>query len=813
MQSSQAVRFVSRLAATGVLVFAALSSAYGAKKPPAKPPAKPPGKPPFEITEDRPRCRDYNPQRQALFGTTHLHTGLSFDASIRFVDYYSGNNPRGAYLFAQGKAPISIPEPSGLQPKRRASCKDPTTESADGPSRTPCIDQPLDWGAVTDHSEHFGVMGFCKNLGGKYLSESLSMECRMINGFFYEPLRALNPAFGKTMASNAFTQLTLTNLGAISKNTNLPVCNNHPELCAKAEMEVWNEIQNAAEEAYDRSDECKFTSFVAYENTSTPLLNNWHRNVIFRNDRVVKKPVNALDMAVVVNKDPTKEPVDTLLAVVPPDDATRVWPVPPGTKVNHPLPQPFWNKLEEDCTKGKNVTGGKARRCDFITIPHNSNLGGGVVKDGKTIFPPMFLDPYNTADAKRHLQMEPLVEIYQDKGASECRYDPRFLAGTNTLDEFCAFEILDSKSLGSASGVGTGSSSSGPAAPDTWGDRAYVRNVWKDGIKYAAEKAYDGINPFKMGVVSASDSHTGVMGWHPENEQWPGHLGIDDAYPMAEASTIENSTGGPSVVWAEENTRDSIFEALKRKETYGTSGPRMKVRFFGGWDYPRDACGKDFVDIGYKRGVPMGGDLPARTAGAPTFITAAFWDDHIRTRLQQIQIVKGWVEKRGDKFIEREQVYTVAGDPGSPLNPQAGLDSLTCKAWPNLGSERLCAVWKDPDFDASQHAFYYVRVLEEPVCRYSTLWCRKWIGVDPLDTNKCNSQLSALQNGSPEQKLKASQGAMCCSNQTTDTFVQPVIQERAWTSPIWYEPATGGSLAKTPVSGQAKKSGGSLAKK
>src|SRR5437764_8897370 len=135
MQSSQAVGFGSRLAATGALVFAALSFAEGAKppakpaaKPPAKPAAKPPAKPPFEITEDRPRCSNYNPKRQALFGTTHLHTGLSFDASIRFVDYASGNDPRGAYRFAQGKAPISIPEPSGLQPRRRASCNDPATE-------------------------------------------------------------------------------------------------------------------------------------------------------------------------------------------------------------------------------------------------------------------------------------------------------------------------------------------------------------------------------------------------------------------------------------------------------------------------------------------------------------------------------------------------------------------------------------------------------------------------------------------------------------------------------------------------------------
>ncbi|HEV8242109.1 MAG TPA: DUF3604 domain-containing protein [Thermoanaerobaculia bacterium] len=800
------VRLVVRLASTvAPLLAACFLIGFGFPSPglaqAAKPatsggkPADNRSKPPFEITEDRPRCSNYNPKRQALFGTTHLHTGLSFDASIRFVDYANGNDPRGAYRFAQGLAPINIPEPSGLQPQPRKRCSDPPSPTAlNGPSRTPCIDEPLDWGAVTDHSEHFGVMGFCKGFmkdaSGKDIPESLSMECRMINGFFYQPLHAINPAFGKSLASNAFTQLTVPGLGPVSKNTNLPVCNNNPELCAKAEMEVWGEIQKAAEEAYDRSEQCKFTSFVAYENTSTPLLNNWHRNVIFRNDRVVTKPVNALDMAVRVNTDPTKEPIDSVASIViGKDDAKRVWPVPEGTRVTYPLPQPFWNKLEEDCTNGRNVTPGKAKRCDFITIPHNSNLGGG-----GDIVPPMFLNPFNTADAKRHLQMEPLVEIYQDKGGSECRYDPRFLAGTNTIDEYCAFEILDSKSLSSASGVGS-SSSSGPEPPDSWGDRSYVRNIWKDGIQYAARGDFDGVNPFKMGVVAASDSHTGVMGWHPENEQWPGHLGIDDAYPMAESSTIQNGTGGPSVVWAEENTRDSIFEAWKRKETYGTSGPHIKVRLFGGWNYPLDACGKDFVDIGYQGGVPMGGDLPRRVGkeGSPTFITWATWDDQIKTKLQQIQIVKGWVDAQNN---EHERVYTVAGDPGSPLNPQADLDATTCKPKPDLGQKSLCSVWRDPLFDPKQHAFYYVRVLEEPVCRYSTLWCRKWIGVDPLNTSQCNTDLAALRNGSKTDKLKADQGAMCCSNQTTSTFVQPVIQERAWTSPIWYEPAARTAVAR-----------------
>jgi hypothetical protein len=217
-------------------------------------------RPPFEITEPvahRRRCDDYEPDKQPLFGTTHLHTGLSFDASIRFVDYAAGNTPARAYAFAKGEKSMPLPSPSGIQ--------DPLN-----PLRNPTIDRPLDWGAVTDHSEHFGEMGFCKNFLGQDIPERISMECRMLNGFFYHPGRAINPSLGRTLASDAFTNLTVTSDGAFSANTRLPVCEANPELCALAELGVWEEHQRAAEEAYDRSSECRFTSFVAYENTSTP---------------------------------------------------------------------------------------------------------------------------------------------------------------------------------------------------------------------------------------------------------------------------------------------------------------------------------------------------------------------------------------------------------------------------------------------------------------------------------------------------------------------------------------------------------------
>jgi hypothetical protein len=230
------------------------------------------------------------------------------------------------------------------------------------------------------------------------------------------------------------------------------------------------------------------------------------------------------------------------------------------------------------------------------------------------------------------------------------------------------------------------------------------------------------------------------------------------------------------VAWAEENSRDAIFEALKRKETYGTSGTRPIVRFFGGWNFTRNDCKTNFVPKGYERGVPMGGDLPAPPPGLrkpkPSFLVAAWMDDYIGTPLQQIQIIKGWVDKRGET---QEQVFTVAGDPrnGATVDQQCNRQGD--------GFSSLCAVWDDPGFDPAQPAFYYVRMLENPVCRYSTHYCQQEFHVNPLAAN-CTQQLARLPEARQEN------AAMCCHNEKTIPFVQPVIQERAWTSPIWYTP-------------------------
>jgi hypothetical protein len=297
----------------------------------------------FEVTEkenDRPRCAHFDPCRQPFFGTTHLHTGLSFDASIRFVDYASGNDPHGAYQFAQGEESLTLPNIIGLQGITFPGLNLPPN------LRTPEIDRPLDWGGVTDHAEHFGEIGICKNFlvdpdfpdpPGRF-----SMDCRMLNGFYWQPkgepprtpFSAPVNLLQRILASNAFTQLSQMNLGPVSMMTRMPVCINNPAECDSAELAVWEEHQAAAEENYDRTSDCTFTTFNAYENTSTPGGTNWHRNVFFRNDRVVKEPVTAIDMGVRVNESPTSsgpagvgEPPSYIGSIFPEDPG--VFPVPP----------------------------------------------------------------------------------------------------------------------------------------------------------------------------------------------------------------------------------------------------------------------------------------------------------------------------------------------------------------------------------------------------------------------------------------------------------------------------------------------------
>ena len=275
-----------------------------------------------------------------------------------------------------------------------------------------------------------------------------------------------------------------------------------------------------------------------------------------------------------------------------------------------------------------------------------------------------------------------------------------------------------------------------------------------------------GANPFKYGNVASTDTHLGTPGLTEEFESF-GHGGAGatagEGMPLGLPDNLEFNPGGLAVAWAEENSRDAIFAALRRKETYGTSGTRPVVRFFGGWSYPDDLCaGDDLVERGYAEGVPMGGDLPSRPADAkaPVFAVSAMMDPgtraHPGTPLDRAQVVKGWVDAGG---ATHERVIDVASGPGG-----ASVDTRTCER-KGGGARSLCQVWRDPDFDPKARAFYYARVLESPSCRWSQYVCLA-NGVDCADPATVRPGLEP-----------------CCSPEH-----DPVVRERAWTSPIWYGP-------------------------
>ena len=342
-------------------------------------------------------------------------------------------------------------------------------------------------------------------------------------------------------------------------------------------------------------------------------------------------------------------------------------------------------------------------------------------------------------------RLEPLVEITQHKGDSECR--------PGAADEFCDYETVPFSRLGDMA--------SPAMAPAAMPPRTYVRETLGDGL-LEAERL--GANPFQFGLIGATDTHFGTPGMVDEDE-FRGHAAgtVDARFGIpAYPDRRDFNPGGLGVIWAEENSRDSLFEAMRRREVYGTSGPRMVVRFFAGWNYPEAMCDDpDFAARGYAGGVPMGGELKASAnAGSPRFAVAALRDPGGNgvptTALQRIQIVKGWVD-RGEV---RETVFEVTGNSEAT----ADVDFATCRPR-GAGFEKLCGVFEDPDFDPSVPAFYYVRVLENPSCRWNAWVCLDQ-GVDCGDPASVPSDLRE-----------------CC-----DVDVPRSIQERAWTSPIWYRP-------------------------
>jgi hypothetical protein len=619
--------------------------------------AAPPDGQPFEVTEVREPCADRDPLRNAYFGDIHVHTSFSQDASARGTR----NTPRDAYRFARG-------ERLGIQPYDERGV----------PYATVKLERPLDFAAVTDHAELLGESHICQTPG---LPGHDSWTCRIYRG---------SPGIA----------FFLMNLKVARANPiRFAFCGTLGVYCLEAALTPWTEIQLAAEAAYDRTAACRFTTFIGYEWTGTQRANNFHRNVIFRNDRTVRLPISFYEES---------------------------------------RPEGLWRELRAQCLE-------RGDGCDAIVIPHNSNLSNGLM------FAPKNSDrsELTAADATSRSEIERLVEIMQHKGDSECSL------GVDTTDELCGFEKL---SFGNFAGKFL------PFLGDARQPGSFVRNALKEGLE---QQAKIGANPFKLGIIAGTDTHVGTPGAVSE-ERHVTHFGrgdpVREAPPTGLQEDIEFNPGGLAGIWAEENSRDSLFAAMRRREVFGTSGPRIPVRFFASWERPWNLCEENHaVRRGYEEGVPMGADLlppPSRHA-APSFAVWAARDPgSLRgsgTKLQRIQIIKGWVED-GEA---REAVYDVVGYPPGA----AAVDGATCdRSGP--GADSLCGVWVDPDFDPAEPAFYYARVLENPSCRWSAYACNK-LGVDCEDEASADEDLFEL----------------CCDRDRSRS-----IQERAWSSPIWYTP-------------------------
>jgi len=466
---------------------------------------------------------------------------------------------------------------------------------------------------------------------------------------------------------------------------------NSPEML----MPVWEDVIAAAEKFNDPGE---FTAFIAYEWTSFFKGNNLHRVVIFRD-----------------NADKTLQTI-------------------PYTMTDSPDPEDLWKTLAVYEQK----TGGRV-----LASPHNGNLSNGEMFAEVTLKGRKPLDEAYVTARKR---WEPIYEATQIKGDGEAH---PFLSPD---DEFADYETWDLGNLDSSF-----------AKTNEMLDNEYARSALKIGLNYQ-EKF--GVNPFQFGLTGAGDSHTSLSAME-ENSFFGKHTGSEPSAdrwktpfrvsPIGRIEGWQEAASGYTGVWATENTRAALWDAMERRETYATTGPRMTVRVFGGWEFKAgDDKRSDYVDLGYDNGVPMGGELNTAEQGkSPSFIVAALADP-VGGNLDRVQMIKGWRDRKGDLH---EKVYDIAwSDNRKPdsktgkLSPVGDTVNVAQATWTNtIGDAQLTTVWRDPDFNGTEQAFYYVRVLEIPTPRW-TAYDAKRFGV------------------------------------TMGEEVPMTTQERAYTSPIWYTP-------------------------
>lgn len=457
---------------------------------------------------------------------------------------------------------------------------------------------------------------------------------------------------------------------------------------------VWQDVVEAAER---HNDPGRFTAMIGYEWTSLVKGNNLHRVVIYRDDG--DKAIQRL----------------------------------PYTNEDSSDPEDLWNNLEEYEAK----TGGSV-----LAIAHNGNLSNGM----------MFSDKRNNgrridkAYAQRRHEWEPVYEVTQIKGDGEAH---PFLSPD---DEFADYETWDFANL-DFSVVKT----------DKMLETEYGRSALKLGLNYQQKL---GVNPFQFGMIGSTDSHTSLPAVEEDNF-FGKHSGSEPSAERLSHTFMSNENGkimswqevssGYAAVWARENTRESIYDALARREVYGTTGSRMMVRFFGGWEFTAaDARTRIPANAGYEKGVPMGGELHGAEAAAPSFLVAALRDP-FGANLDRIQVIKGWRDAKGKL---QEKVYDVVwGDADSraigsdgKLAAVGSTVDVADASWTNtIGDPELISVWQDPDFDQRQQAFYYARVLEIPTPRWTAYDAKRYGLSAPAE-------------------------------------VPMTTQERAYTSPIWYIP-------------------------
>jgi len=391
----------------------------------------------------------------------------------------------------------------------------------------------------------------------------------------------------------------------------------------------------------------------------------------------------------------------------------------------------LWRWLDESCTGD----------CDVVTIPHNSNLSWGRTFADKNVDG----SDWTERDQQLRARFDRLAEIYQAKGNSECE------VGIGTNDEFCNFELL-LRPCESEEDLACMRQTS------------FVRNGLKMGLQLEREL---GLNPYQYGIVASTDTHNGTPG-DTREVGYQGHQAgestlekrLTGGHRAKEGrGAVNYNPGGLAGAWAEENTRASLFSAFKRRETFGTSGNRIRIRLFAGSHYPGDMLGRsDVFELAYREGVPMGAELSvAADDTAPALLVWAAQDPDA-TALQRLQVIKGWVDAAGESH---EQTYDVACSEGRTPDPEthrcpdngASVDTSDCSTTGDAGAAQLASLWRDPDFDPTRRAFYYARALENPSCRWST-----W-------------------------DLIASEGKIKPSS-----AVPKVIQERAWSSPVWIQP-------------------------